>query len=107
MRVDEAGPSRNLIKIRCRPTKISAHAHLRKGQQYVTVVHDLDAKRLLFATPGKDHKTVEEFAVDLEAHGGARTAIAHACMDMSAAFLKGATLSLPKALISYDPRNRS
>ena len=75
---------------------------LRKGQEYVTVVHDLDAKRLLFATPGKDHKTVEEFAVDLEAHGGARTAIAHACMDMSAAFLKGATLSLPKALISYD-----
>lgn len=75
---------------------------LRKGQDYIAVVHDLDEKRLLFATPGKDHKTVEAFAQDLEAHGGKRTAIAHACMDMSAAFLKGANLYLPNALVSYD-----
>jgi len=75
---------------------------LRKGQQYVTVVHDLDEKRLLFAVPGKDHKTIEAFAEDLEAHGGERTAIAQACMDMSTAFLKGATLYLPNALVSYD-----
>jgi transposase len=75
---------------------------LRKGQHYVAVFHDLDAKRLLFAAPGKDHKTVEAFAQDLEAHGGERTAIAHACMDMSAAFLKGATQYLPNALVSYD-----
>ena len=27
MRVDEAGPSRNLINTGCQPTKISAHAH--------------------------------------------------------------------------------
>jgi transposase len=75
---------------------------LRRGQQYVAVFHDLDAKRLLFATPGKDHKTVLAFAHDLEAHGGQRTAVAHACMDMSAAFLKGATQYLPNALVSYD-----
>ena len=31
---------------------------LRVGQDYVTVVHDLDAKRLLFATHGRDHTTV-------------------------------------------------
>ncbi len=31
---------------------------VRRGQQYITVVHDLDAKRLLFATPGRDHHTV-------------------------------------------------
>lgn len=75
---------------------------LRKGHQYVTVVHDLDEKRLLFATPGKDHATVEAFALDLEAHGGQRTAIAHACMDMSAAFLKGARQYLPNARVSFD-----
>ena len=28
MRVDEAGPSRNLINTGCQPTKISAHAQL-------------------------------------------------------------------------------
>jgi transposase len=75
---------------------------LAKGQRYVTVVHDLAEKRLLFATPGKDHQTVEAFAVDLEAHGGRRTAITQICMDMSAAFLKGSRLFLPNALVSFD-----
>lgn len=28
---------------------------LRRGQNYVTVVHDLDVKRLLLATKGRDH----------------------------------------------------
>jgi len=75
---------------------------LRRGHDYVTVVHDLDAKRLLFCTPGRDHQTIEAFAQDLHAHGGKPTAIAHACMDMSAAYLKGATAFLPNALVSYD-----
>ena len=75
---------------------------LKRGQEYVTVVHDLDAKRLLFATPGRDHETVEQFAVDLAAHGGQRTAVANACIDMSAAYAKGIGASLPNAQISYD-----
>ena len=75
---------------------------LRRGHDYVSVVHDLDAKRLLFATPGRGHTTVQEFAVDLSAHGGEPTAIAHACMDMSAAYLKGVTAYLPNAQVSYD-----
>lgn len=46
---------------------------LRRGQDYVTVVHDLDAKRLLFCTPGRDHQTIQAFARDLHAHGGEPT----------------------------------
>lgn len=42
----------------------------KRGQNYITVVHDLQAKRLLFATPGRDHQTVLDFAKDLQAHGG-------------------------------------
>ena len=38
----------------------------------------------------------------MHAHGGTPTAVAHACMDMSAAYLKGVTAYLPEALISYD-----
>ena len=75
---------------------------LRRGQHYVTVVHDLDAKRLLFCTEGRDHKTVEAFAQNLRDHGGEPTKIAHACMDMSAAYLKGSAVYLPNALVSYD-----
>jgi transposase len=75
---------------------------LRRGQHYITVVHDLDAKRLLFATEGRDHQTVLDFAADLKAHGGDPAEVRHVCMDMSAAYAKGAALALPQAAISYD-----
>ncbi len=75
---------------------------LRKGQNYITVVHDLEKKRLLFACEGKDHQTVVNFAQDLQAHGGNPEQIAHVCQDMSAAFAKGVAQALPQAQISYD-----
>jgi transposase len=75
---------------------------LRRGQHYITVVHDLDAKRLLFATEGRDHKTVVDFAADLKAHGGDPAGVRHVCMDMSAAYAKGTGQALPQAQISYD-----
>jgi transposase len=74
----------------------------RKGQNYITVVHDLEKKRLWFACEGRDHKTVVEFASDLQAHGGAPEQIEHVCQDMSAAFAKGANQALSNAQISYD-----
>jgi transposase len=75
---------------------------LRRGQNYITVVHDLEAKRLLFATEGREHQTVLDFAADLEAHGADPAGVRHVCMDMSAAYAKGAGLALPQAQISYD-----
>lgn len=73
-----------------------------RGQVYVTVVHDLDAKRLLFRTPGRASETVAAFRSDLLAHGGNPAEIKHVCMDMSAAYTKGVTEVLPQAQISYD-----
>lgn len=75
---------------------------LRRGQSYITVVHDLNAKRLLFATAGRDHHTVTQFTEDLKAHGGDPAQVQHVCMDMSAAYAKGVGLALPQANISYD-----
>lgn len=75
---------------------------LKRGQHYITVVHDLDAKRLLFATEGRDHQTVVDFAADLKAHGGDPAEVRHVCMDMSAAYAKGAAMALAQADISYD-----
>ena len=75
---------------------------VKKGHEYITVVHDLEAKRLLFACAGKGHETVAAFAKDLSAHGGKPENVAHVCMDMSAAYVKGAGESLPKAEISFD-----
>ncbi|NHZ84219.1 ISL3 family transposase, partial [Massilia sp. CCM 8695] len=75
---------------------------LRRGHQYVTVVHDFDAKRLLFATEGRDHETVGAFKADLIAHGGQPQRIEHVCMDMGQAYIKGVTEQLPQAQISFD-----
>ena len=75
---------------------------LRRGQNYITVVHDLQAKRLLFATEGRDHRTVVDFVADLKAQGGDPAEVRHVCMDMSAAYAKGVSLALPEAQISYD-----
>ena len=75
---------------------------LRRGQDYITVVHDLDLKRLLFATEGRDHQTVLDFAADLKTHGGEPAELRHVCMDMSAAYAKGVALALANAAISYD-----
>ena len=75
---------------------------VKRGQNYITVVHDLDARRLLFATAGRDHSTVLDFAADLQAHGGEAEQIEHVCMDMSAAFAKGVREALPQAQVSYD-----
>jgi transposase len=75
---------------------------LRKGQNYITVVHDLNAKRLLYACEGRDHQTVVDFATELKAHGGEPAQIEHVCQDMSAAYAKGVGVALPQAQISYD-----
>ena len=75
---------------------------VKKGHEYVTVVHDLEGKRLLFMTPGRGHDTLAAFKQDLQAHGGNADEIKHVCMDMSAAYTKGVTEILPQAQISYD-----
>ena len=65
-------------------------------------MHDLDEKRLLFATEGSDHQTVVDFAADLKLHGGDPEQVRHVCQDMSAAYAKGVGIALPNAQISYD-----
>lgn len=74
----------------------------RKGHEYITVVHDLDNKQLLFATPGKDHQTVVKFAEDFQAHAGKLETIEHVCMDMSGGYKKGVEQEMPQAQIAYD-----
>lgn len=75
----------------------------RRGQDYVTFFFDLDQRRLLFGTEGKDHETVNAFTEDLKAHNGAPENITDACIDMSKAFIKGIKEALPNAEITFDP----
>jgi len=74
----------------------------RKGHNYVTFFFDLDAKKLLFGTEGKDNKTVTEFVTDLLKHGGDPEQITDAAIDMSKAFIKGINEQLPNAVTTFD-----
>lgn len=75
---------------------------LHRGPHYITVVHNLLRKRLLFAIEGRDHLSVVDVVAYLKAHGGDPGQVRHICMNMSAAYAKGAALALPDAAISDD-----
>jgi transposase len=76
----------------------------KRGQDYVSLFVDLDAPkpRVIFATEGRDHTTVERFAEDLAAHGGDPAGVRDVSADMSPAFEKGVRASLPGAYLTYD-----
>ena len=73
-----------------------AHLH------YVSVFVDLDQSRVIYATEGKDHKTVEAFKTDFCEHHGIPEKVTDVSCDMSPAFIKGVTESLPNANITFD-----
>jgi transposase len=75
----------------------------KRGQDYIALFHDMDEKRLLFATEGKDHATVKAFTKDFKDHNGCPENIISACIDMSKAFIKGIKEELPNAEITFDP----
>lgn len=74
----------------------------RKGHNYLTVFVDLLAKRVLFATEGKDAATWEAFAAELVKHNGHPKAITQAAIDMSPAYAKGVRENLPNAAVVFD-----
>ncbi|SFV59751.1 Mobile element protein [hydrothermal vent metagenome] len=73
-----------------------------KGHEYITLFVDLQQRRTIFITEGKDNTTVQRFAKDFEAHSGHVDNIAHVSCDMSPAFIKGVTEYLPNAQITFD-----
>lgn len=73
-----------------------------KGHNYITTFIDIDEKKLLFATEGKDNTTVIRFTEDLEKHNGKAENITQACCDLSKAFIKGINENLPNAEIIFD-----
>ncbi len=74
----------------------------RKRHNYLTVLVDFGAKRVLFATPGKDASVWEAFVAELLRHNGHLKAIQHLPIDMSAAYAKGVSNNLGNARVVYD-----
>lgn len=74
----------------------------RRGHDYISLFMDMDLRRLLFATEGKDSMTVKAFVKDLADHGGKAEQIKDVSLDMSAAFIKGLRECLPNAHLTFD-----
>jgi len=74
----------------------------RKGQEYLSIFADLVAKKVIFATEGRDASTWETFVQALEAHNGHRHAITQVSMDMSAAYQKGVKENCRNAQVVFD-----
>lgn len=75
---------------------------VRKRHDYISMFFDLDARRLLFATDGRDSATVAGFAEFLRAHRGAPERVREVSCDMSPAFISGVEQHLPDAAITFD-----
>src|SRR5208282_1579347 len=59
---------------------------VRKGHEYISVFADLVAKKVIFATEGRDASTWAAFVQALAAHNGHSHAITQVSMDMSATY---------------------
>jgi transposase len=79
----------------------------RKGQDSLSIFADLDARRVVFATKGRNAKTVARFATDLTEHGGAPEKITDTSPDMSTAFTSGIRAHLPNATMTFDRFHRA
>lgn len=73
-----------------------------KGHEYVTIAVDLERKRVLHATPGKDAKTVERIKNYLQSKGIDPKQIEHASIDLSPAFISGLEMNFTEAEIHFD-----
>jgi len=74
----------------------------RRGHRYVSLFFDLDKKRLVYATPGKDATTIKRFVDHLKEQGGTPDQVRRVACDMSGAFIKGIQGQLSNAEITFD-----
>jgi len=74
----------------------------KRGHNYISLVMDMVARKLLFAVEGKGSEVLGAFKADLLAHGGNPGKIKEASLDMSPAFVKGLRTHFPKAHLTFD-----
>jgi hypothetical protein len=65
-------------------------------------VLDAETSRLLFMVEGRSAQALEAFAQALRAHGAEPAQIEAIALDMSPAYVKGATVHFPQATIVFD-----
>lgn len=74
----------------------------KKGHNYITLFADLDKRKSVFITEGKDSNVFPCFILDLASHDGKVANIERISMDMSKAFIKGQQKYMPDAEVTFD-----
>ena len=74
----------------------------KRGQDYITLVVDIDGRRVVFVADGRSADAVRQFADHLEDRGGDASHVKQASIDMSPAFIAGVTENLTEAEITFD-----
>lgn len=74
----------------------------KKGHDYITLAVNLDERRVLHITEGKDKNAVKAVKSYLESKGIDVNKVRDASMDMSSSFISGVTEYFPKADIHFD-----
>lgn len=76
--------------------------NVHKGHNYISVFADLAAKRVIFATEGKNAQTWVRFVEELQNHHGRPENITQASMDMSGGYKSGVAQTCPNAQVVFD-----
>ncbi len=84
------------------PPVYSAETSRQKGQTYITVDVDLEARRVLHVVKGKDANTIKEIKNYLENKGVRPEQIKQTSIDLSPAFISGIIKHFPVANITFD-----
>ena len=74
----------------------------KKGHDYVTVCVDLEKRRVIHVSQGRESTVVSELTTALTQRQGDTKAISHVAIDMSPSYIAGVTEYLPDAKIVFD-----
>lgn len=74
----------------------------RRGQNYVSTMVDLDGRRVVAVTEGRDRGAIGRLCDQLETHGGDRAAVLEVTRDMSEAYSLGVAAEMPQAAQTVD-----
>ncbi len=74
----------------------------KRGHNYITVAVDIEAKRTIFVTPGKNSECIDKLKNHLIKKDCQPEQIKQVSIDMSPAFISGVIQNFPKAEITFD-----
>ena len=75
---------------------------VKKGHKYITLAVDLDERKVVHVTQGKDAQTITNIKDYLEKKGCVSEQIQEVCIDLSPSFISGVTKEFEEATLVFD-----